>query len=387
MALLYALILFFCLKIKSCQLQCVKESLKDSEFSINVTKHIQVESGDCIGIPYELTFPENKVKVPYKKIWFRTDQQDQVSSTVVTEKSQMTNNRFRIDVLPQGEYEYGFKLEWGCNQTYVFPTKVKVSVYATQKPRVVVPLLQEGKSSRVFCLAHPLCYRRQNVYWIGRKGVIEADQLNEGRRRREAFYFTPTAEDHNTNITCVVEYDYNILAERTVTLRVKFAPKFQNGTQCSVKGKLLVCVCISRGNPPSPITWPVASLTDFSISSYSSGLTVNSTLTMKAADTYNNSVKCISSNELGQREIEIKIGNYTENLMSLNEQQLSSTGLLWIIAVSVSLNLALLVSLIICIYKWGKRSQQKPNEETNTYATLNRAQLEQEYSVIPPRPK
>lgn len=91
------------------------------------------------------------------------------------------------------------------------------------------------------------------------------------------------------------------------------APKFQNGTQCVVKGKLLVCVCISWGNPPSPITWPEASLTDFSITSNSSGLTVKSTLIMKAADTNNTTIKCSSSNKLGQRERDIEIGNYTEN--------------------------------------------------------------------------
>ncbi|XP_074533335.1 uncharacterized protein LOC141796245 [Halichoeres trimaculatus] len=204
-------------------------------------------------------------------------------------------------------------------------------------------------------------------------------------------YITPSADDHNVgNVTCVVEYENKIVTVKTITLSVKFAPKFQNGTQCSAEGKLLVCVCISWGNPPSPITWPVASLTDFSISSYSSGLTVNSTLTMKAADTYNTSVKCISSNELGQREIEIKIGNYTENSVRANVQQTSNTDQPWKTAVglSVSLNLALLTCLIFCMnHKRSKSSQEKLCEEMNTYASLDKAQVEQEYSVITPNPR
>ncbi|XP_034541799.1 uncharacterized protein LOC117814521 [Notolabrus celidotus] len=385
MALVYSLILFLCLKFKSGQLQCVKETVKDSEFSITVTTHHQVAFGDCIRIPYELTFPKNKVKVPYEKIWFRGDPQNTVSRRVV--QNQDTKHVFSMDSLPQGEYEYGFKLEWECNQTYVFPTKVRVSVSSLmRKPEVLVPELEEGQTTALQCYPAHLCYTRAKIHWKGLKAAEKYYEFERGFRRGQIIY-TPTADDHNTNITCVAEYDNNVVAEKTVTLIVKFAPKFKNGSQCMVKGKLLVCVCISWGNPLSPITWPEASLTDFSINSYSNAQTVNSILTMNAADFYNTSVRCISSNELGLREIAIPIRKNTGDSVNLNECHPSNVALPWITAVSVSLNLVLLISLIICIYKWGKRSQEKPQEETNTYTSLKRAHVEQDYSVISPQPR
>lgn len=89
---------------------------------------IDAESGDCISIPYELTFPANKVTVPYKKIWFKGDPQIRESVSVVTSEDSNTKDTFWINGLPHGEYEYGFILEWENNQTYIFPKRVRISV-------------------------------------------------------------------------------------------------------------------------------------------------------------------------------------------------------------------------------------------------------------------
>lgn len=86
---------------------------------------------------------------------------------------------------------------------------------------MVVPVLNEGETSRARCLAHHLCYHRPNIYWKGAKGVIKTWSRYERWNRQEHVHLTPTAEDHNSNITCVVEYDANIVAEKTVTLTVQ----------------------------------------------------------------------------------------------------------------------------------------------------------------------
>lgn len=104
------------------------ETPNDTEFSINVTTHIKVESGNCIEIPYEFTFPTHKVTVPYRKILFEGDPQNTVTTTVVTNIEYGTKDIFMIAGLPRGEYEYGLKLEWECNQTYTFPKRVRISV-------------------------------------------------------------------------------------------------------------------------------------------------------------------------------------------------------------------------------------------------------------------
>ena len=104
------------------------ETPHDSEFSINVTEHINVESGDCIPIRYEFTFPTNKITVQYRKIWFQGDPQNTVDIEIVDNINSATTDIFIINGLPRGEYEYGFKLEWECNQTYIFPKRVRISV-------------------------------------------------------------------------------------------------------------------------------------------------------------------------------------------------------------------------------------------------------------------
>ncbi|XP_026167570.1 sialic acid-binding Ig-like lectin 10 [Mastacembelus armatus] len=381
-------LLFF--KACSCQPQCVKETPDDKEFLINVNQHITVESGNCITISYELTFPENKVTVPYKKIWFDEDSQKNVNVKIVNNVESEAKDTFRTTGLPQGEYKYHLRLEWGCNQTYIFPKSVRITVSAfSHKPIVHVPVMTEGRAVNLRCLAHPVCSGRAKIRWKQTKADGQTKNLKDFflndffTRNGDILRFSPTTDDHNTNITCVAEYIYGVV-ETTVNITVKFQPKIVSDTNCMVKGKLLVCVCASRGNPLPPVTWPLASFTDFSVSSSSNMQTVNSTITMPAANYHNTTIKCISSNELGQAEIEIPLQNYTQNLMvnrSWDWREKFYAAHPWLTAVSFSLNL-LLLSLTIWTYKWHKRTQKKPCEEVNTYASLQKSEVEQEYNVL-----
>ncbi|XP_078023876.1 uncharacterized protein LOC144463453 isoform X2 [Epinephelus lanceolatus] len=258
----------------------------------------------------------------------------------------------------------------------------------TETPDVTVPPMTEGQRATLQCTARPLCSDRDNISWnltnAGGRSLLVNDGIFNSLLGASILVVTPTADDHNTNITCVVNYVHSVV-ETTVTLNVKFSPKILNSSQCMVEGKLLVCVCISRGNPLAPITWP--SLTDFSVTSSSSIQTVNSIITMSAADYHDTSVKCISSNELGRAEVEIPLQNYTENRLNyeLDSNHSSNAVLPWIITgVSLSLNLILLTSLIICIKRCrGKSQQRELDEDMNTYASLNQADVG--YSVISPR--
>ncbi|KAG8012799.1 hypothetical protein GBF38_020701 [Nibea albiflora] len=180
-------------------------------------------------------------------------------------------------------------------------------------------------------------------------------------------HLTAKAEDHNTKVTCVVEYDDTII-EKTVTLTVIFAPKILSGSHCAVEGGLLLCVCISQGNPLPPITWPLPSLTDFSVTSSSSIQTVRSVITMPAADHYG-TITCVSMNHLGLARMDIPLQNHTETECD-------------------GLNLVLLAILIIFSYNCmcrGKGQEKKCGEDMDTYASLNLAAVEQPYSVITPQ--
>ncbi|XP_008274328.1 uncharacterized protein LOC103353234 isoform X2 [Stegastes partitus] len=327
MTLIYLVIFWFFLKTSRCQLQCVQETFDDTEFSINVTEHIQLESSSCHEIPYKLTFLTNNVTAPYEVIWFEGDPANTVAVAVISEVESETQDSFEIYGLPQGEYEYGLKLEWGCNQTYIFPKRVHISVSElTQKPDIWVPHMVEGEDVTITCIAERLCYGEED------------------------------------------------------------SPKILNSSECRTEGKLLVCTCISQGNPLPPITWPLDTLTDYSVSSFSSIQTVTSTIILPAADYHNATVKCSSSNEVGLSAIEIPVPNGTENLrldpgVDLNHEY--DAVFPWIIVgVSLSLNLVLLTTLIICIRKGRKSSPKELCEEMNTYASLNVADVEQPYGNI-----
>ena len=115
------------------------ETLNDKEFSITVTSTtIEVKSGDCFWIEYDFTFPMNEVTFPLHKIWFQGDPQNkkthiEQNKIVVTHEQSGTRHRVKMKSLPQGEYEFGFKLEWGCDQMYVFPKKVQIIVSGEKK--------------------------------------------------------------------------------------------------------------------------------------------------------------------------------------------------------------------------------------------------------------
>lgn len=75
-----------------------------------------------------MNFPQDKVTLPYKNILFKRDPTNVVVTKVVSNMNLDSKDTFSVKELPRGEYEFGVKLEWGCNQTYVFPKRIHISV-------------------------------------------------------------------------------------------------------------------------------------------------------------------------------------------------------------------------------------------------------------------
>lgn len=101
----------------------------DADFFISVTEHTSVMYGDCINIPYEITFPQENVTVPYTKVWFSGNSKyiEKRETVTVLEKRGTLN----LQTLPPGEHEFGLRLEWGHNQftcQYTFAKRVRISV-------------------------------------------------------------------------------------------------------------------------------------------------------------------------------------------------------------------------------------------------------------------
>ncbi|XP_019128180.2 neuronal growth regulator 1 [Larimichthys crocea] len=379
MTLIDSLVLCFFFMASSCH----QETPNDAEFSINVRTDIEVEFGRCIQIPFSFTYPINKVKFPYKVGLFREDPENIIKRKFY-HRDKVTENMFKIKGLPHGTYEYGFKLEWQSNQ-YVFPERVRISISApTQKPTVMDLTMKEGETAWLQCDAPRLCINRTKMYfkWTESNGSVTVYENNGDDKI--ILYIAAEADDHNTSVTCVVEYNDTII-EKTVTLTVKSAPKILNGSHCIVEGELLHCVCISQGNPLPPITWPLASLTDFSVTSTSSIQTVHSIITMPTADHYS-PITCISTNDLGQAVMDIPLQNHTKIEYGLTSNPMRDAVHPWIITgVSLSMNLVLLAILIISTHNWGKGQEKECGEDMDTYASLNLAAVEQPYGVITPQ--
>lgn len=89
--------------------------------------------------------------------------------------------------------------------------------------------MKEGQATTLICLADTLCITRPNLHWEwinaeGRSSVVRGyyDKMHGyGPYERNRLHLTPTADDHNTNITCVADYGYNVV-KTTVTLTLKY---------------------------------------------------------------------------------------------------------------------------------------------------------------------
>ncbi|XP_075997937.1 uncharacterized protein LOC142991734 [Genypterus blacodes] len=260
---------------------------------------------------------------------------------------------------------------------------------SAQRPYIMVPPLEEGKENTVICRVH--CPRRafSHIFidWTLTSSQGSTEELQSQHKGFDSFKlsFTPRASDHKSNLTCVANFGYG-MAETTVTLTVRSSAKILNSSGCAVDGQRRVCVCITQGNPLPVITWHLADSTNYSVTTSESEQTVKSTIII--SDMEHNLIKCISNNQLGTDEGDFFNNNKLDwtGILSGTSQgrQEGGTILPWVIAgLSLSLNLALLIKLVI--WKQRKRKPKKPCREEDTYATLNRAELDGGYDVISPR--
>ncbi|XP_055759285.1 sialic acid-binding Ig-like lectin 14 [Salvelinus fontinalis] len=325
--------------------QCIEPRETGRNFSITVTQDVTVEAGRCIPISCKFTYPGNITKY-VRRVWFKGDpltpvfEKDAEVCGVDWQilKGPERSCSFFLEDLQEGESEYRFKLTWGDDQMYVFPERVRVSVSALtqKKPTVETPPLTEGEWATLTCKVYSLndlCLQRPEkdfvgIAWRGTEnlgilGIIPQSKAENGISVKK-FSFNPKSEHHNINLTCIGFYsNVNITVEKTVTLTVKYRPKFLNGSVCVVQAEVLTCVCVSQGVPLPVIAWPMLGVyISYSVIVSRSDQTVNSTITMSASEYQNSSVECVSRNVIGQNEMEFPIlhqaeGGLTRKFFSL----------------------------------------------------------------------
>uniref|UniRef100_A0A7N6BBW9 Ig-like domain-containing protein n=3 Tax=Anabas testudineus TaxID=64144 RepID=A0A7N6BBW9_ANATE len=159
-----------------------------------------------------------------------------------------------------------------------FSKRATVSVTGlSQKPTVTVPPLIEGHQTTLTCTAPGLCSGSvPEITWTWRKpGVSDSHMpgnITEFRtenltavtqRHSSTLTFNTSAEHHDTEVTCKVNFKGDTTTEETVTLNVTYIKEVKITGNTSVKeGETLNLTCTVDSFPPSLVTWTGRSIPD-----------------------------------------------------------------------------------------------------------------------------
>uniref|UniRef100_A0A3B3CP09 Ig-like domain-containing protein n=1 Tax=Oryzias melastigma TaxID=30732 RepID=A0A3B3CP09_ORYME len=126
---------------------------------------------------------------------------------------------------------------YGETDGFTFNKRTSVNVEGfRQKPTMTLPDLTEGHQTTLTCSAPALCSTSPpGISWMWR-GAAEKDPLINGsitasknetlnavtQRHNSTLTFIPTAELHNSNITCRIRFSDNTTTEETVNLHVNY---------------------------------------------------------------------------------------------------------------------------------------------------------------------
>uniref|UniRef100_I3JKQ4 Ig-like domain-containing protein n=1 Tax=Oreochromis niloticus TaxID=8128 RepID=I3JKQ4_ORENI len=118
----------------------------------------------------------------------------------------------------------------------IFPLGLK------QKPTVMIPTLTEGQQATLTCTAPGLC---------------SGSNLTTFRQRHSStLTFNPSAEHHNTNVTCKIHFTGETTTEKTSGLNVNYKGKPQIiGNKTVKEGDDLNLTCSIESFPPALTVW------------------------------------------------------------------------------------------------------------------------------------
>ncbi|KAK5622624.1 hypothetical protein CRENBAI_000476 [Crenichthys baileyi] len=178
-----------------------------------------------------------------------------------------------LTTLDSGLYQLRVNgLQNGRTDGFVFTPKTTVLVKdLLKKPTLTIPPLIEGQQALLTCAAPGLCSGTPpKITWRqgGEEdhksiipGNITVSLETENRtavthRYSSTLTFTPSAEHHNTNITCKVSFNNNRTTEETITLKVNYKRQPQITGNTTVKeGDALNLTCSVESFPHSLVVW------------------------------------------------------------------------------------------------------------------------------------
>ncbi|KAM9723729.1 uncharacterized protein ACNS7B_019034 [Menidia menidia] len=277
-----------------------------------------------------------------------------------------------------------------CTAEYLNTTKTEeINVTVTclhQKPTVLIPPLTEGQPATLTCTAPGFCSGyKSEITWMwgdaGGKnahisGNITAETKTQAaftRTRSSSLTFNLSAEHHNTNITCKVNFVGGRSTEETVTLHVNYMkPVTVSGNRSVREGETLNLTCSVDSFPPSVLTWAKLSSSINLPSNTGSVPLVVSNMTAEHFGLYTCTAKHLNMTRITYADVTVRLDCG------------SQSGILpWVIAgVSLSMN----VCCVICMcYFWNAKRKVKPTQEDRAYMSLKKRDPSAEYEVIGPR--
>ncbi|XP_008281385.1 sialic acid-binding Ig-like lectin 14 isoform X1 [Stegastes partitus] len=275
---------------------------------------------------------------------------------------------------------------------YLFSPKATVTVKGlTQKPSVIVPSLTDGQRTTLTCTAPGLCSGSPPKFswtWRGAGGKksritgsitdFQTESLTAGTRRYSStLTFTPSAEHHDTKITCKVHFTGGLSTEETLALNVNYVKEVQiTGDRNPKMGDTLSLTCSVESFLPSFIAW-----TKHNHNGSLSKSSTSSTLVVPNMTAEHSGPYICEASYRGR-----SLFSYVNITVSSDLERSSGSShpvLPWVVAgVSLSVNV-LFIFFISCL--WNSRKKVKPNQEDSTYMSLQKTDVSPEYEVITQR--
>ncbi|XP_060936968.1 sialic acid-binding Ig-like lectin 14 [Limanda limanda] len=271
---------------RSCPLRGYCNTLVEGEIS--------AEAGLCVVIPCSFTVPD-RIQISHI-VWFkcestkwRCDHGDMIFNSDTSSDQVQSEFKGRVSLLESdvnqkncsiiindlkesdsGEYQLRV-IALQMEDALTFSQKATVAVKGlSQRPTVMIPPLTEGQQTTLTCTAPGLCSGSEPTFtwrWRGRGEsdtdltgnitAIETENVTEfAKRSSSTLSFSPSAEHHGTNITCMVLFKGNVRSEETATLSVTYVKEVRITQNASVsEGETLNLTCEVDSFPPSLITW------------------------------------------------------------------------------------------------------------------------------------
>ncbi|KAM9512358.1 sialic acid-binding Ig-like lectin 5 isoform 2-T2 [Salvelinus alpinus] len=282
--LIWAALLFSRRERATCQKQVAPPTARPWRITFSPAEKT-VEKGLCAVISCTFTHPDHVE--PTTAIWFKCPKngkcgqdeniifhskdpskaQEGYKHRVYLLETDLTKGNCSViinDIRENDAGQYQYRMIGG---PYTYPQKMKIKVTdLTQKPSVLTPSLTEGEPASLTCTAPGICSGTPpNITWTwrGTGDNITALRDNTTIQKREdltsvttthfsTLTFIPSANDHSTEVTCLVTFNGSVTTKKTLKLNVTFVkePKI-SGCNTVREGDTLNLTCSVDSYPPS----------------------------------------------------------------------------------------------------------------------------------------